>query len=247
MASGGDIQLPEKSKSPPPPFSKGGQGGILYIIATPIGNLEDITLRAVRILKEVDLIACEDTRHTRKLLNHFQISTPLTSYFEYNKLQKGKSLILEILSGKNVALVSDAGTPGISDPGYNLVVAAIEKGISVIPIPGPSAAITALSASGLPTDQFHFVGFLPQKEGKKRRLLESLKEESATLVIYESPFRIKKTLQLSLEVFGDRPAVVVHELTKIHEGFFRGLTSEVQKKIESVPEKGEWVLLIQGV
>jgi len=201
----------------------------------------------VRILKEVDLIACEDTRHTRKLLNHFQISTPLTSYFEYNKLQKGKSLILEILSGKNVALVSDAGTPGISDPGYNLVVAAIEKGISVIPIPGPSAAITALSASGLPTDQFHFVGFLPQKEGKKRRLLESLKEESATLVIYESPFRIKKTLQLSLEVFGDRPAVVVHELTKIHEGFFRGLTSEVQKKIESVPEKGEWVLLIQGV
>ena len=239
--------MPEKSKSPHPPFSKGGQGGILYIIATPIGNLEDITLRAVRILKEVDLIACEDTRHTRKLLNHFQISTPLTSYFEYNKLQKGKSLILEILSGKNVALVSDAGTPGISDPGYNLVVAAIEKGISVIPIPGPSAAITALSASGLPTDQFHFVGFLPQKEGKKRRLLESLKEESATLVIYESPFRIKKTLQLSLEVFGDRPAVVVHELTKIHEGFFRGLTSEVQKKIESVPEKGEWVLLIQGV
>lgn len=220
--------------------------GTLYIVATPIGNLEDITLRAIRILREVDLIACEDTRHTRKLLNHFQIEKPLTSYFEHNKFVKGEKIVGELLAGKNVALVSDAGTPGISDPGYNLVVEAIEKGIPVIPIPGASAVISALSAAGLPTDRFHFVGFLPPKEGKKRRLLESLKGEEATLVFYESPFRVKKTLSLMREVLGNRRTVVVHELTKIHEGFFRGTVSEVIGPIQKVPEKGEWVVLVQG-
>ncbi len=218
--------------------------GVLYIVATPIGNLEDITLRALRILKEVDLIACEDTRHSLRLLQHYEIRKPLVSYFEHNKMVRGERIIQELESGKSVALVSDAGTPGISDPGYNLVVSAIAKGIPVVPIPGSSAAIAALSAAGLPTDQFHFVGFLPVKEGKKRKLLESLKEDPGTLVFYESPFRVKKTLKLCLDIFGDRPAVAVHELTKIHEGFFRGKISEVLDLIQEVPEKGEWVLLI---
>lgn len=220
------------------------KSGTLYIVATPIGNLEDITLRAIRTLKEVDLIACEDTRHTKKLLNHFQIDRPLTSYFEHNKLTKGDSILRELLSGKNVALVSDAGTPGISDPGYNLVVAAVEKKIVVVPIPGPSAAVSALSAAGLPTDRFVFIGFLPQKEGKKKKLLESLKEEEGTIIFYESPFRVKKTLTLALEIFGDRRAVLAHELTKIYEGFFRGTLSELLK-IDLI-EKGEWIVLLEG-
>lgn len=220
--------------------------GTLSIVATPIGNLEDITLRAIRILREVDLIACEDTRHTRKLLSHFQISKRLVSYFEHNRLLRGEQLIRELLEGKSIALVSDAGTPGISDPGYPLVVAAIGQGISVVSIPGPSAAIAALSAAGLPTDQFHFVGFLPQKDGKRRRLMESLKEDAGTLVFYESPFRIKKTLRQALEILGDRPAALAHELTKIHEGFLRGTVTELLSQAEKIPQKGEWVILIQG-
>ncbi|MBI2066979.1 MAG: 16S rRNA (cytidine(1402)-2'-O)-methyltransferase [Deltaproteobacteria bacterium] len=218
--------------------------GTLYIVATPIGNLEDITLRALRILKEVDLIACEDTRHTRKLLTHYEITKPLVSYFEHNKITRGEHLIRQLKEGKSIALVSDAGTPGISDPGYNLIHSVLEEGIEVVPIPGPSAAIAALSASGLPTDQFHFVGFLPLKEGKKRRLLESLKGEGATLVVYESPFRVRKTLQIALELFGNIPSVAAHELTKIHEGFFRGPLADLLPKIgRDVPEKGEWILL----
>lgn len=218
--------------------------GTLYIVATPIGNLEDITLRAIRILKEVDVIACEDTRHTSKLLHHFEIQTTCTSYFEHNKLTKGDFLIRQLLEGKNIALVSDAGTPAISDPGYNLVRDAIEKGISVIPIPGPSAAIAALACSGLPTDQFLFAGFLPQKEGKKKKFLESLKSEEGTLIFYESPFRVRKTLKLMVEVFGDRHAVLAHELTKIHESFLRGLLSELAGR--EFVEKGEWVILVGG-
>ncbi|MBI2083225.1 MAG: 16S rRNA (cytidine(1402)-2'-O)-methyltransferase [Deltaproteobacteria bacterium] len=221
--------------------------GTLFIVATPIGNLEDITLRAIRTLKEVDLIACEDTRHSQKLLNHYGISKPLTSYFEHNKLVKGEMLIHQLLDGKNIALISDAGTPGISDPGYNLVVAAIEKGISVVPIPGSSAVMTALSVAGLPTDQFHFVGFLPQKEGKKKKLLESLREESATVVFYESPFRITKTVRLLYQIFGDRFAVLVHELTKIHEKVFRGGLSSLEDQIKLIPAKGEWVVLLHGL
>lgn len=218
--------------------------GTLYIVATPIGNLEDITLRAIRILKEVDLIACEDTRHTRKLLNHFQIERPLTSYFEHNKFVKGDALIRDLLSGKDVALVSDAGTPGISDPGFNLVRSAVENGISVIPIPGPSAAVAALSASGLPTDRFLFMGFLSQKEGKKRRLLESLRAEEGTIILYESPFRVKKTLKLLEGIFGERRVVMAHELTKIHEGFLRGTPRALLNREEAIIEKGEWIILI---
>lgn len=220
--------------------------GTLYIVATPIGNLEDITLRANRILKEVDLIACEDTRHTRKLLSHFSIETPTTSYFEHNKFAKGEFLIRQLEEGKNVALVSDAGTPGVSDPGYNLVVAAVEKGIAVVPIPGPSAAVSALCASGLPTDRFLFLGFLPQKDGKKRKLLESIISQPSTLIFYESPFRVKKTLKILQEVFGDRRCVLAHELTKIHEGFFRGTISELLASEAAIVEKGEWILLVEG-
>lgn len=221
--------------------------GTLYIVATPIGNLEDITLRAIRILKEVDLIACEDTRHTRILLNHYEIKTPATSYFEHNKLTKGDWLLGQIMEGKNIALVSDAGTPGISDPGYNLVVSAIEKGVSVIPVPGPSALAAAICAAGLPTDQIHFVGFLPMKEGKKRRLIESLNEVTATLVFYESPFRVKKTVRLLYEVLGERRAVLAHELTKIHESFLRGGLSKLSEEKYPIMEKGEWVILVEGV
>lgn len=218
--------------------------GTLYIVATPIGNLEDITFRAVRVLKEVDLIACEDTRHTKKLLNHFGIQTPVTSYFEHNKLVKGDWIVEELLKGKNIALVSDAGTPGISDPGFNLIRSAIAQGISVVPIPGPSAVVAALSAAGLPTDRFVFVGFLPQKEGKKRRVIEGLREEEGTLIFYESPFRLKKTLGLLQEVLGNRPAALAHELTKVHEGFFRSPLGDMLKS--DLIEKGEWVILVEG-
>lgn len=219
--------------------------GTLYIVATPIGNLEDITFRAIRILKECDLIACEDTRHTRKLLNHFGIETPTTSYFEHNKFSKGDHLIRQLQEGKSVALVSDAGTPGVSDPGYNLVVAAVEKGIPVVPVPGPSAAISALCASGLPTDRFLFIGFLPQKDGKKRKVLESLIDQPSTLIFYESPFRVKKTLILIKEVLGeDRRMALAHELTKVHEGFFRGTVGELIGA--ELIDKGEWILLVEG-
>ncbi len=218
--------------------------GILYIVATPIGNLEDITLRAIRILKEVDRIACEDTRHTSRLLQHYQITTPTTSYFEHNKTQKGEYLISQLREGKNIALVSDAGTPGISDPGFNLVRDAVAQGIRVIPLPGPSAAMSALCASGLPTDRFLFVGFLPQKDGKKKKLLESLVPEEGTLIFYESPFRIRKTVKLMAEVFGDRPAVLVHELTKIYESFLRGPLCGLARNEEAIIEKGEWAILV---
>lgn len=221
--------------------------GYLYIVATPIGNLEDITLRALRILKEVDLIACEDTRHTQKLLNHFGITTPTTSYFEYNKLAKGDFLIRELLAGKNIALVSDAGTPGISDPGYAIVASAIKKNIPVVPIPGPSAAIAALCAAGLPTDRFLFLGFLPVKEGKKKKVIESTRLEEGTLIVYESPFRIKKTLALLLSILGNRQAVLVHELTKIHEGFMKGSLQSLTERSSEIVEKGEWIVLIEGL
>lgn len=220
--------------------------GILSIVATPIGNLEDITLRAVRILKEADLIACEDTRHTRKLLNHLGIETPTTSYFEHNKFAKGDVLIRYLEEGKKIALVSDAGTPGISDPGYNLVAAAVERGITVVPIPGASAAVAALCASGLPTDRFFFVGFLPQKDGKKRKLLQGLVEQAGTLIFYESPYRVKKTLAILREVLGNRRCVLAHELTKVYEGFFRGTIDELLARESELIDKGEWIILVEG-
>ena len=182
--------------------------GTLYIVATPIGNLEDITLRALRTLKEVNLIAAEDTRRTRILLNHYSIKTPLTSYYEYNKLIKGKKLIDRLETGENIALVSDAGTPGISDPGYHLIKLALQGSISVIPIPGVSAVITALSVSGLPTDSFVFQGFLPNKITARKKLIEKVAEEKRTLIFYESPNRLRATLQDLLEICGDREVVV---------------------------------------
>lgn len=216
------------------------------MVSTPIGNLEDITLRALRILKEVDLIAAEDTRRTGLLLKHFGIETPLTSYFEGNELKKGEWLITRLKEGDRIALVSDAGTPGISDPGYRLVRLAIENGIPVIPIPGPSAIITALSVSGLPTDSFIFKGFLSHKSKKRRDQIQQLKKLRETLIFYESPHRIHQTLQDIFEILGDREMVLARELTKIYEEILRGKVSEVIRQIEDRKLKGEITLVISG-
>jgi 16S rRNA (cytidine1402-2'-O)-methyltransferase len=218
--------------------------GVLYIVATPIGNLEDITFRAVRVLKEVDLIAAEDTRHSRKLLTHFGISKPLTSYFDHNKTFKGQFLLQKLAEGVTVALISDAGTPCIADPGYQLVRDAVHAGIPVVPIPGPSAVITALSASGLPSDRFTFEGFLPNRQGKRRDKLATLQGEKRVLIFYESPNRLAATLADMLVTLGDREAVIARELTKIYEEFMRGPLSEILGKIEERQVKGEVVILV---
>jgi 16S rRNA (cytidine1402-2'-O)-methyltransferase len=219
--------------------------GVLYLVATPIGNREDITYRAVRTLREVDLIACEDTRHTRHLLDRYEIARPLISYHEHNEASRAEELVGKLLAGTNVALVSDAGMPLVSDPGYRLAAAAISAGISVVPIPGPSAVITALAAAGLPTDAFYFGGFLPAKSGQRARALESLRDQSATLVFYEAPHRILETLSDVEKILGPRPAVVARELTKLHEEFLRGTPTEVRAVLESRPSvKGEITLLI---
>lgn len=218
--------------------------GILYIVATPIGNLEDITLRALRILKEVDLIAAEDTRHSRKLLAHFDIHTKLTSFYQGNERTKAGHIIALLQEGKNIALISDAGTPCISDPGFPLLTAAVDAGITVVPIPGPSAAIAALSAAGLPTDRFTFIGFLPDKPGKRKRALEELRSIDHALVIYVSPWKAAKTLQDCLEVLGERPAVLCRELTKVHEEFARGTLASLAEAYAEQPPKGEMVLLV---
>ena len=186
----------------------------LYIVATPIGNLKDITLRAIEALKQVDLIACEDTRHTKKLTGHYDITTPLTSYFEHNKFQKSKYIIGLLKEGKSIALVSDAGTPGISDPGYRVIKDAIENGINVVAIPGPSAIISSLVTSGLPADRFIFEGFLPNKSAARKRRLEAFKDEKRTIIFYESPHRLIKSLNDMLDIFGDITAVCARELTK---------------------------------
>jgi len=220
--------------------------GTLYIVSTPIGNLEDTTLRALRILKEVDLIAAEDTRHTGLLLKHFGIQTPLTSYFQGNELKKKEFILSKLSRGDRVALVSDAGTPGISDPGFRLIRTAIDNQISVIPIPGPSAVIAALSVSGLPTDAFLFRGFLPHKSKKKRDLLNELKEARETLVFYESPHRILETLKDILEILGDREMVLTRELTKIYEEILRGKVGEIQTQIGERQLKGEITLVVSG-
>lgn len=222
------------------------ESGILYIVATPIGNLEDITLRALNILKDVDLIAAEDTRHTRKLLNHYGVNTHLTSYFEHNKLVKGDFIIGRLRDGRNVALVSDAGTPGISDPGYNLIRTAIEADIKVVPIPGPSAVIAALSSSGLPSDRFIFEGFLPSRDKARKDKLESLKEEERTLIFYESPQRLLSTLQDIHDKMGDRNLAVSRELTKLFEETLRGKVSEVLTTLEGRSIKGEIVIVLDG-
>jgi 16S rRNA (cytidine1402-2'-O)-methyltransferase len=219
--------------------------GRLYVVATPIGNLEDITYRALRILREADLIACEDTRHTRKLLDHYGISKPLTSYHKHNEAARAQELVAKLHADANVALVSDAGMPLVSDPGYRVVAAAIAAGIPVIPIPGPSAGVAALAASGLPTDSFYFGGFLPAKSGQRNRVLEALRDNSSTLIFYEAPHRILATLADVEKVLGPRDVVVARELTKIYEEFLRGPVAEVRATLESRPPvKGEITLLI---
>lgn len=215
--------------------------GVLYLVSTPIGNLEDITLRALRVLKEADLIACEDTRHTRKLLDHFGISKPAVSYHQHNEAARAEDLIARLERGDNIALVSDAGTPLVSDPGYRVVAAAIEAGITVTPIPGPSAALAALAASGLPTDSFRFCGFLPAKSSQRRKLLEELKRETMTLIFYEAPHRILDALDDIAAVMGDRPVAVARELTKVHEELLRGSAAEVRQRLNP---RGEITLLI---
>jgi 16S rRNA (cytidine1402-2'-O)-methyltransferase len=221
--------------------------GILYIVSTPIGNLEDITLRGVRVLREAGLIACEDTRHTRKLLDHLGISKPMVSYHEHNETARAAELVEKLLAGINIALVSDAGTPLLSDPGYRLVESAIAAGIQTVPIPGPSAILSALAGSGLPTDSFHFGGFLPPKVAQRRKILESHREERTTLVFYEAPHRILEALDDIQEVLGERDVVVARELTKLHEEFLRGSAAAIREQFASRPAvKGEITVLIGG-
>ncbi len=220
--------------------------GTLYIVSTPIGNLEDITLRALRVLKESDIIAAEDTRHTRHLLDRYQISTQLTSYHDHNKEDKAPVLVARMLEGKSVALVSDAGTPGISDPGYFLINLAADQKVPVVPVPGATAAIAALSVSGLPTDRFVFEGFLPAKHLARIKRLQGLAKEKRTLIFYEAPHKILKTLADILEVFGDRRAVITRELTKMHEETMRGSLSEILKHLQAGQVRGEFTIIVHG-
>ena len=215
----------------------------LYVIATPIGNLEDISMRALRLLREVKLIAAEDTRTTRHLLGAHDIKTPLTSYHEHSKKAK-LDYLLEFLEREDLALVSEAGMPGLSDPGYDLIVAAIEHGVSVVPIPGASAVITALAVSGLPTDQFLYVGFLPRRKGQRQRILSSILEEPRTIVAFETPHRLNEALLDIEEILGNRRISVCRELTKIHEEIFRGRVSQARGHF--VKPKGEFTLVVEG-
>jgi len=223
-----------------------GPGSALYLVATPIGNLEDITLRALRVLKEVDLIACEDTRQTMKLLSHYGIHTRTISYHEHNEMTKAAELVVDLEGGAKVALVSDAGMPGISDPGFRLIALAIRHRVPVIPIPGASAFLAALVASGLPTDSFRFSGFLPAKSGQRRKLLESVRDSERTQVFYEAPHRLLDTLANVVEVMGaDRHVVVAREVTKLHEEFLRGRAGDVLEELSARGDvKGEITLLI---
>jgi 16S rRNA (cytidine1402-2'-O)-methyltransferase len=216
---------------------------ILYLVATPIGNLEDISLRALRVLSGVRLIAAEDTRKTRRLLNAYNIEIPLTSYHEHSKRAK-LDYLLGYLEKEDLALVSEAGTPGLSDPGYDLIVAAIERGISVVPIPGPSAVIAALVVSGLPTDQFAYVGFLPRRKGQRQRLLGSVSDEPRTIVAFEAPHRLKEALTDIEEILGNRRVSVCRELTKVHEEVFRGRVSQAREHFDE--PRGEFSLVIEG-
>jgi 16S rRNA (cytidine1402-2'-O)-methyltransferase len=220
--------------------------GALYVVATPIGNLEDITFRAIRVLKEVKIIAAEDTRRTRKLLGAYQISTPMTSLYDRIEDRKSSVLISKMNEGMDVAIVSDAGTPGISDPGYVLVSRAIAEGIEIIPVPGASAVVTALSVSGLPTDSFAFYGFLPSRSGKRKQFLSTLMEEAKTLVLYESPKRLIESLRDIGEVLGDRNVVVLREMTKVFEEIMRGTVGEVINRLQERVVKGEVTLVIGG-
>jgi 16S rRNA (cytidine1402-2'-O)-methyltransferase len=228
----------------PPSENPASRAGCLYLVGTPIGNLEDITLRALRILKEADQIACEDTRHTQKLLTHYDIHKPLVSYHEHNELTRTPELVLALEQGAKIALVSDAGMPLVSDPGHRLVTLCLLHKIPVVPIPGPSALLASLSASGLPNEEFLFVGFLPARSGERRRALERLRIEDRTLILYEAPHRVAESVADAREILGDRPACLAREVTKLHEEFLRGKLSEIAASLEERPARGEITLLI---
>lgn len=221
--------------------------GILYVISVPIGNLEDITIRALRILKEVDLIAAEDTRHTRKLLSHYDIHTKTISYYEHNEVQRSKLLIKRLEEGENIALVPDSGTPAISDPGYIIINECISAGIRVVPIPGPSAFLSALVTSGFPIHNFVFEGFLPSKKSNRIKKLKALCYETRTLVFYESPHRLFKALADILEVLGDREIAIANDITKMFEEIFRGKVSQAIQKYSENNPKGEFTIVIRGM
>jgi len=224
--------------------SRESAGGCLYLVGTPIGNLEDITLRALRVLKEADQIACEDTRHTQKLLTHYDIRRPLVSYHEHNELTRAPELVFAMEQGARIALVSDAGTPLVSDPGHRLVALCLRHHIPVVPIPGPSALLASLSASGLPAEEFLFVGFLPARSGERRRALERLRIEDRTIILYEAPHRVAECVADAREVLGERPACLAREVTKLHEEFIRGKLSEIAAALDAHPPRGEITLLI---
>jgi len=221
-----------------------GMPGTLYLVATPIGNLQDITLRALEALRTVDLIACEDTRHTRNLLNHFRISNKTVSYHEHNEQERAEEFVDRLIAGENIALVSDAGTPGICDPGFRIVQRAAEIGAAVVPIPGAAAFVSAAIASGLPTDSIFFGGFLPSKKGERRKRLEEICTIAATLVLYETPHRLGRSLADCFDILGDRRVVVAREMTKLHEEFVRGCLSELAARYANSKVKGEIVLVI---
>jgi len=221
--------------------------GTLYLVATPIGNLEDITLRALRTLRECDLVAAEDTRRTGLLLKHFGISKPFLSYFQFNEARRSEEIIERLRHGEKIALVSDAGSPGISDPGERVVRAALAAGLRVEPVPGPCALVAALTASGLATGEFHFIGFLPHKSGQRRKQLERLKGFAGTLVLYESPYRVEKLLVELQEVFGERQVVLAREITKKFEEILRGTPAELMAAARQRAWKGEFVVLVRGI
>jgi 16S rRNA (cytidine1402-2'-O)-methyltransferase len=230
--------------SAPPSNGAAPGSGCLYIVGTPIGNLEDITLRALRVLKEVDLIACEDTRHTQKLLNHYDIAKTLVSYHEHNEMTRSPELLIQLEQGAKIALVSDAGMPLVSDPGYRLVTLCVRHKIPVVPIPGPSAMLAALAAAGLPNEEFLFVGFLPQRSGERRRMLDHLRIEERTMIFYEAPHRLAESIADAQEILGDRPACIAREVTKLHEEFLRGKLSQLAESLAERPARGEITLII---
>jgi 16S rRNA (cytidine1402-2'-O)-methyltransferase len=227
-----------------PPGPARESTGCLYLVATPIGNLEDITLRALRILREADQIAAEDTRHTQKLLTHYDISRPLVSYHEHNEMTRAPELLIALEQGAKIALVSDAGVPLVSDPGHRLVTLCLRHQIPVVPVPGPSALLAALSASGLPNEEFLFVGFLPARSGERRRALERLRIEDRTIILYEAPHRVEECIADAKEILGDRPACLAREVTKLHEEFRRGKLSAIAASLEERPARGEITLLL---
>jgi len=246
------MPMPQNSTSAKPDLMDpledltNGSKGKLFVVGTPIGNLEDITLRAIRILKEVDLIACEDTRRTQQLLNHYQIHTPTLSYHEHNEMTRAPELVIKLAEGENIALVSDAGMPVVSDPGFRLVHLAVRHGIPVIPVPGASAFVAALAASGLPVDKFRFLGFLPAKKTARRRTLEEHTTATKTLVFYEAPHRILEMLRDLRDILGEREVVLAREVTKVHEEFWRGTVSALLDRLKGKAIKGEITLLVGG-